>query len=117
MNVAFGGTLVVDIPSQITNSLRHSRIDKKNDSVHPVHIEPGTKLASIFGRTKLGVNSSHHQAVAKVGRRLRISAHAPDGVVEAIETTDGTFTLAYRIKLSTHSSISTNTGGCIPARI
>lgn len=93
MNVAFGGTLVADIPTQVEGSLRHSREDRKNDSVHKVRIEPDSKLAAIFGRTELGVNSSHHQAVAEVGRKLRVSARSPDGVIEGIETADDSFTI------------------------
>jgi putative glutamine amidotransferase len=93
MNVAFGGTLVVDIPTQIEGSLRHSREDRKNDAVHLVHIEPRTKLAGIFGQTDLGVNSSHHQAIGDLGRKLRISARSSDGVIEGIETTDDSFTI------------------------
>jgi putative glutamine amidotransferase len=93
MNVAFGGTLIVDIPTQVSESLRHSRPDRKNDPVHDVRIEPKSRLAKIFGATQLGVNSSHHQAVDRLGTGLVISARATDGVVEGIETTDGTFTV------------------------
>jgi len=93
MNVAFGGTLIVDIPTQVEDCLRHRRMDRKNDPVHKVCIEPGSRLAKIFGRAVLGVNSSHHQAVGKVGKGLRISARSSDGVIEGIETTDGTFTV------------------------
>lgn len=93
LNVAFGGTLIVDIPTQVRNHLRHGRIDKKNDAVHSIAVEPDTKLASIFARSRLDVNSSHHQAVDKPGNGLRVSAVAADGVIEGIETTDDSFTV------------------------
>jgi len=93
LNVALGGTLIVDIPTQVADSLRHSRPDRKNDPVHEITVEPGTRLAGILGRAKLGVNSSHHQAVDRPGKGLRVSARSHDGVIEGIETTDGSFTL------------------------
>jgi putative glutamine amidotransferase len=93
MNVAFGGTLLVDIPSEVGRKIRHSRSDRKNDPVHEVAIEPGSRLASIFGAERLGVNSSHHQAVGRLGKGLLVSARSADGVIEGIETTDGQFTV------------------------
>lgn len=93
LNVAFGGTLIVDIPTQMGNEIRHSRLDKKNDAVHNVAVEPDTKLARIFGCRTVGVNSSHHQAVDKPGKGLRVSARSADGVIEGIETGDDAFTV------------------------
>jgi putative glutamine amidotransferase len=58
---------------------------------HMVNVEPGTHLEDIYGALELRVNSMHHQAVDKVGKKLRVAARAPDGVVEAIETTDDTW--------------------------
>jgi putative glutamine amidotransferase len=93
MNVAFGGTLIVDIPTQVGDKIRHSRTDRKNDPVHDIVLAPGSRLAGILGKTQVGVNSSHHQAVDKVGKGLLVSAHTSDGVIEGIESTDGTFTI------------------------
>jgi putative glutamine amidotransferase len=50
-----------------------------------VQVQPGSRLASILGRTSVGVNSFHHQAVERLGRGLRAVAWASDGVVEGIE--------------------------------
>jgi putative glutamine amidotransferase len=97
VNVAFGGKLIVDIPTQVTTEIRHSRPDQKNDPVHEIQIEPGSRFATIFGTTHLAVNSSHHQAVAQIGKNLRVSARAADGVVEAIETTEDMFILGVQI--------------------
>src|SRR5207247_10063716 len=55
---------------------------------HLVHLKPGTRLDEVYGGGELRVNSNHHQAVRQVGAGFRIAATAPDGVIEAIETTD-----------------------------
>ena len=85
LNVALGGTLVVDIGRQIPDALPHRALDRKDQIVHDVELTPGTRLATITGRKKLGVNSSHHQAVARMAKPLRVTARSPDGVVEGLE--------------------------------
>ncbi len=65
VNVALGGTLVVDIPSQLPEAIQHRRMDKRSQVVHEVRLTAGSLLAKITGRTTLGVNSTHHQAVAR----------------------------------------------------
>jgi putative glutamine amidotransferase len=85
LNVALGGTLVVDIRHQLPRALNHRRLDRKDQIVHDVELTPGTRLATITGRKKLGVNSSHHQAVARMAKPLRVTARSPDGVVEGLE--------------------------------
>ena len=55
---------------------------------HMVLIEENTRLDDIYGTQELRVNSTHHQAVNQIGKRMRVAARAPDGVVEAIEATD-----------------------------
>jgi putative glutamine amidotransferase len=85
LNVALGGTLWVDIPSQVPGALRHSRPDRKDRVVHKVALTPDSLLAKMTGTTALGVNSTHHQAVARVAGPLRVTARAPDGIVEALE--------------------------------
>ena len=52
---------------------------------HDVLIQDGTRLASIIGEEELNVNSSHHQAIRHVGDGLRVTAHAPDGIIEGLE--------------------------------
>ncbi|MCG8600751.1 MAG: gamma-glutamyl-gamma-aminobutyrate hydrolase family protein [Verrucomicrobiales bacterium] len=81
VNVASGGSLVQDIPSEF-DGLNH------RDRTHKITLEPDSRLSQIFEATELEVNSLHHQAVKKPGRNLRIVAHCPDGVVEAVESTD-----------------------------
>jgi putative glutamine amidotransferase len=52
---------------------------------HDVLIQDGTRLAGILGQQELEVNSSHHQAIRHVGDGLRVTAHAPDGIIEGLE--------------------------------
>jgi putative glutamine amidotransferase len=85
LNVALGGTLVADIPSQIPRALNHRRLDQRSEVVHEVRLTPGSLLSKIAGGPKLGVNSTHHQAVAKVAQPLRATAVSEDGVVEGLE--------------------------------
>lgn len=80
VNVAHGGSLVQDIPSEF------GVIHKGTN--HMVTLVPDSRLSRIFGKTEFEVNSLHHQAVRKVGKGLRVVARAPDGIVEATETTD-----------------------------
>jgi putative glutamine amidotransferase len=85
LNVALGGTLIVDIPKQRPEALNHKRMDRKDKIVHDVRLEPDSLLAQIFGRPVLGVNSTHHQAVAQVARPFRVTAVSADGIIEALE--------------------------------
>ncbi len=84
-NVAFGGTLVQDIPSQRPGALSHDEGHRETARVHPVRIESGTRLAKALGASELQVNSFHHQAPDRIGDRLRVAARAPDGIVEGLE--------------------------------
>ena len=85
LNVALGGTLIVDIPTQFPKALNHDRSDRKSDLVHEVQLTPDSLLATIAGKQTLGVNSSHHQAVARVAPALQVTGRSSDGVVEALE--------------------------------
>jgi len=85
MNVAAGGTLVQDIDSQLDTEIEHAS-EPEDRARHDVMVEQGTKLAGILSpHSELNVNSSHHQAIRRVGEGLRITAHAPDGVIEGLE--------------------------------
>ena len=85
LNVTLGGTLVVDIPRQVKTELNHSQLKQKDRVVHPVQLESDSLLAQIFDSTEIQVNSSHHQAVDKVGKGLRVTGRSPDGIVEVME--------------------------------
>ena len=88
LNVALGGTLVVDIPTQLPRALNHRRMDRKTEPVHDVALTPGSQLAGLLGCSKIGVNSTHHQSVGRVAGSLTISAHSEDGVIEGLELKD-----------------------------
>ena len=84
MNVAAGGSLVQDIDSAVDTEIQHAS-RPENRARHDVIIEQGTKLAGILAQHELNVNSSHHQAIRRIGEGLRVTALAPDGVVEGLE--------------------------------
>jgi putative glutamine amidotransferase len=95
INVALGGTLVQDIPSERPSPVVHEQADDDKTRLdHTVAIAPDTRLASIAGAAEVAVNSRHHQAIARPGRGLRVSATAPDGVVEAVESQGAGWLLA-----------------------
>ena len=85
MNVACGGTLYQDLPAQVNDVLEHRQQTPAVQLSHSITITPGSLLDRIVKRTRMKVNSSHHQSVKTVGRTLLASATAPDGIVEAIE--------------------------------
>lgn len=87
VNVAEGGTLVIDIPDDTNTEQNHARIDEV-DAEHPVHILAGSIITKITGDTEGAINSAHHQAVEKAGEGLYISAVSEDGINEAIEWRD-----------------------------
>jgi putative glutamine amidotransferase len=85
VNVAFGGTLIQDIPSERPSEIDHDRSSERRMRVHGVRVDPESKLARALGGIALTVNSSHHQAVDRVAANLRVTAHAPDGIIEGAE--------------------------------
>lgn len=89
INVAFGGTLVQDIPSQVPGALAHAQQpDARAEVTHTADLVPGTLLARLSGLPEggtLSVNTYHHQAVAQPAPGFTAAAHAPDGVIEAVE--------------------------------
>ena len=85
LNVALGGTLVVDIRAQIPGARNHARMDKKNDIVHDTHLTEDGLLAKITGKRMLGVNSTHHQAVGRLAEPLWVTGQSDDGVIESMQ--------------------------------
>ncbi len=85
LNIAFGGTLFVDIPSQCPKAINHSRLDLKNKIVHEASLVAGSQMRCLFGTDTIGVNSSHHQAINRLAKPFRVTATSPDGIIEAIE--------------------------------
>jgi putative glutamine amidotransferase len=90
LNVAAGGSLVQDIPSDVDSELAHRVREPKNADCHDITVVRGSRLASALGERVAAscscrVNSRHHQSVARLGAGLVASATAPDGVIEGIE--------------------------------
>ncbi len=85
MNVAFGGTLYQDIPSQVKGSIKHNQRAPGNYGTHSIKIESGSILREQIGVDSVAVNSFHHQSVKDLAPGFRATAFAIDGVVEAIE--------------------------------
>jgi putative glutamine amidotransferase len=95
LNVAAGGTLIPDIPSLRPEALPHSDPNRAPEALaHSVTVEPDSYLAKVGMPPSLEVNSSHHQAVDRVASGWRVSAVAPDGIIEAIEAPGHPFALA-----------------------
>ena len=89
LNVARGGTLVQDIPSELPDAMTHEIRDTPHAIAHDIWVSEGTLLHTLL-RDRIEadacpVNSRHHQAVQTVGTGLVVSATAPDGVIEAVE--------------------------------
>lgn len=89
MNVAFGGTLYQDIPSQVpTSYIKHSQRAPRNYGTHSIDITEGSLLHKQLGVTSIAVNSYHHQAVKDPAPGFKVTAVSKDGIVEAIEKAD-----------------------------
>src|ERR1051326_3068890 len=85
LNVALGGTLVVDIRTEMPGALNHRRNDKKSKIVHDAHLTDDGLLAKITGKRTLGVNSTHHQAVARSAEPLSVIGRSRDGIIESMQ--------------------------------
>ena len=93
LNVALGGTLIEDIPTEI-GSADHTRIGKEVFNGHQhVRLEPSCLVSQAVSSRDLQVNSIHHQAVRTLGPGFRAVGWADDGVVEAIEHEDAAWPL------------------------
>jgi len=96
LNVALGGALIQDIPSEAPGALEHAQ--KPPDFariMHTVSVTPGTALSRALNTTdeELPVNSLHHQAIGLAAAGLCVAARAPDGVIEGAEIPGRRFTI------------------------
>jgi len=85
LNVALGGTLLTDIPSEVGTKVTHDLPADSIDPMHSVKIDSQSDLYQLTAIEKGIVNSSHHQSVDIIAEGMKISALSEDGVVEAIE--------------------------------
>jgi len=88
LNVALGGTLIQDIPSERPDAIEHDGDWARTKRVHEVSVAPGSRLARALGTEQPRVNSMHHQAIGTVAPSLAAVARAPDGIVEGVEWPD-----------------------------
>jgi putative glutamine amidotransferase len=97
LNVAAGGTLIQDLPSEAPSEIAHSVEHPKDARTHDVRVTAGSRLASAMGAGApidvCAVNSRHHQAVARIAPSFVASAVSGDGIVEAIERPEASFCL------------------------
>ena len=97
LNVALGGTLYQDIAAQRRDAIKHDYFPtagySRDHLAHPVTVTRGSRLDALVGRSPLVVNSMHHQAVRDLAPGLVPSAVAPDGVIEALESSGEQFVL------------------------
>ncbi len=100
INVAAGGTLFQDLATQRPESIKHDYFPFNGQSftrdhlAHTVDVSADSRLARLYGAGELRVNSMHHQGIRELGQGLRVTAVAPDGLVEAIETTGDAYVFA-----------------------
>jgi putative glutamine amidotransferase len=86
LHVVLGGTLFQDIRREVADAREHEQKHDRTQPQHPVDVKDGTLLAELIGRGQVMVNSTHHQAARRTPENVRVSALAPDGVIEAIES-------------------------------
>lgn len=89
LNVALGGTLYQDLPSQYDGKvLAHRQTTPKTQPTHEVEVFDATCVGGIVGRDLLQVNSYHHQGIKDLAGGLVVSARSADGIIEAVEARD-----------------------------
>jgi len=90
INVVFGGSLIQDIPSQVPEStVNHNQEEAREVATHSVRIKPESRFYQITHSERIMVNSFHHQAVKAIAPGFEAVAWSDDGVIEAIESTEG----------------------------
>ena len=99
LNVAMGGTLVQDIPSQVAGALEHSVPEPRFHIAHEIWVAKGSQLSQLLadhmedGET-CHVNSRHHQSVKQAAKGFEVTATSPDGVIEAMERSGSPYCVA-----------------------
>ena len=89
LNVALGGTLYQDLPSQWGRDLlKHRQDTPKWQPTHEVKVREGSYIAEVMGRELVKVNSYHHQGIKTLAEGLVATGRSSDGVIEAVEAED-----------------------------
>jgi putative glutamine amidotransferase len=84
LNVFFGGSLIQDIPTHIDTPIRHNCHGSEDLPNHEIVITHGSVLEQIAGKANTVVNSSHHQAIERLGQGLNVIARASDDIIESV---------------------------------
>lgn len=96
INVALGGTLWQDIPSQLSREIIHTQAEPKFAHSHFVNVKEGSFLHDMMGVGRIRANSFHHQAIKALGDGLEVVATADDGVIEAVYYTGDQYIRGYQ---------------------
>lgn len=113
LNVAFGGTLYQDLPSQYkAYSVNHRQKAPGQYGTHSVYIDKESLLYKVIGLDSVSVNTFHHQAVKDLAPGFKVTARSKDGVVEAIEKTGSTrvYGVQFHPEIFTSNGIDTFIG-------
>ena len=97
LNIAAGGTLFQDVQAQRFGSQKHDYEPPEHTRdflAHEVALVSGSRLHALVGAASAAVNSMHHQGIQRLGTGLTATAHAPDGLIEAIEGEGNSFAVA-----------------------
>ena len=93
INVAAGGSLYQDLDAELEGAIKHDYFPnygfERDHLSHEVAVDPASRLHSLFNMEQVPVNSMHHQGVRVLGSGLRACAFASDGLIEAVESTNG----------------------------
>lgn len=96
INVALGGSLYQDIPSEISTDISHRQKESGEISAHEIRILSDTPLMELIGEEKIAVNSFHHQSIKALGEGLEVMAFAEDGIVEAVCFNGENYVIGYQ---------------------
>ena len=96
INVALGGKLYQDIPSECPSEILHRQTQDKTEPSHSVNVIEGTPLHALVGKTRMAANSFHHQSISTLGEGLRVMALADDGIIEAVYSVGESYLRAYQ---------------------
>jgi putative glutamine amidotransferase len=96
INVACGGSLYQHVTAQHQGAIKHDYFPSvahytRDLLAHPIQVEADSRLGRVLGATRVQVNSMHHQGIKRLAVGLRVTAVAPDGLIEALETTEGQY--------------------------
>jgi putative glutamine amidotransferase len=93
LNVVLGGSLFQDIRRELERANDHEQKHDRTQPHHPIEVKDGSLLADVLGKGQVMVNSTHHQAVKRLGDKVVACAVSPDGVIEGIEAPSYEFAL------------------------